>query len=164
MAFIRSGTTVISFAEYQDVVDKDQRLFDENEGLTDQIIEDILVRSTERILAQLKNTEWYRTLALAYGASALTIPSLSPTKIVSNQNDFTDLCVYHALYEYILPKIADFGNENNAEKVKIDFYQQKYSVLFDELIRTANWYDYDGSGAIDTEEFIDVPVNYRRVR
>jgi len=164
MAFILSGTTVLSFAEYQDVVDKDQRLFDENEGLTDQIVEDILIRSTERILAQLKNTEWYRSLAYAYGASALTIPSLSGSKIISNKNDFTDLCVYHALFEYILPKIADFGNENNAEKVKIDFYQQKYSVLFDELIRFAKWYDYDGSGTIDTEEVKDAFVNYQRIR
>ena len=164
MAFITSGSTVLSFAEYQDVLDKDQRLFEQNEGLTDQIVEDILIRSTERILSQLKLTQWYRTLALANGASALTIPSLSASKIVSNKNDFTDLCVYHALYEYILPKIENFGVEDNAEKVKIDYYRAKYSDLFDELIAFGDWYDYDGDGTVETKENKPGFINYQRVR
>lgn len=164
MAFIKSGTTVLSFAEYQDVVDKDQRLFEENEGLTDEVVEDILIRSTERILTQLKNTNWYRQIAFSYGASSLTIPNVSAQKIVGRLNDFTDLCVYHAMFEYILPKIADFGTEDNAERVKIDFYQNKFSVLFDELVTNGDWYDYSGSGTIEDKEKVYVPVNYKRVR
>ena len=39
MAFIRNNGNVISFAEYQDVLDADQRLFDANEGLTDDVVE-----------------------------------------------------------------------------------------------------------------------------
>lgn len=164
MAFIRSGTTILSFAEYQDVVLMDQRLFDENEGLTDEVVEDILIRSTERILTQLKTSKWYRELALAMGASALTIPPVSAVKITSRTNDFTDLAVYYGLYEYILPKIADFGSEDNAERVKIEVYRNKYSKLFDELLADGSWYDYDADGTVELSEFRPVPTNYQRIR
>jgi hypothetical protein len=164
MAFIRSGSTIISFAEYQDVVDLDQRLFEENEGLTDQDVEDILIRSTERILVLLKNTKWYTTLALSQGASALTIPNLSASKIKSRLNDFTDLACYHGLYEYILPKVADFGTENNSERVKIDFYQNKFTTLFDEVVSAGDWYDYSGDGTVSDIEKKPGLVNYQRVR
>lgn len=164
MAFINSGSTVLSFAEYQDVADMDQRLFDENEGLTDEVVEDNLIRSTERILAQFKNTAWYREYALSQGASILTIPSLNPSRIVSRKNDFTDLAVYHSLFEYILPKIADFGQEDNAELAKIGFYREKYSALFDELIVDGSWYDYNGNGTIAASEQRPGVVNYQRVR
>ena len=164
MAFIRSGSNIISFAEYQDVVDLDQRLFEENEGLTDEAVEDILVRSTERILVLLKNTKWYTTLALSQGASVLTIPSLSASKIKSRENDFTDLACYHALFEYVLPKVADFGTENNSERVKIDFYMNKFSMLFDELVSAGDWYDYSGDGLVSDTEKKPGLVNYQRVR
>jgi hypothetical protein len=164
MAFILSGSTVLSFAEYQDVVDMDQRLFDENEGLTDEVVEDILIRSTERILSQLKNTKWYRELALVNGASVLTIPNLNAGKIIARKNDFTDLCVYYAMFEYILPKIADFGIEDNAERVKISVYRDKYTARFDELLLNGDWYDYDASNTIEAKEYRPVPTNYQRVR
>jgi hypothetical protein len=164
MAFIRSGSTIISFAEYQDVVDLDQRLFEENEGLTDQDVEDILIRSTERILVLLKNTKWYTTLALSQGASILTIPNLNAGKIKSRLNDFTDLACYYGLYEYILPKVADFGTENNSERVKIDFYQNKFTTLFDEVVSAGDWYDYSGDGTVSDIEKKPGLVNYQRVR
>jgi hypothetical protein len=164
MAFIRSGTTIISFAEYQDVIDMDQRLFDENEGLTDEVVEDLLIRATERILSQVKNSQWYREYALSQGASILTIPSVNPSKIVSRFNDFTDLAVYYSLYEYILPKIADFGSEDNAERVKIGFYREKYTDLFGELISMGDWYDYDADGVINADELRPGIVNYQRIR
>jgi len=47
MAFITSGTTVLSFATYDDVVDRDQRVFEANEGLTVDVVEDLLIRSTD---------------------------------------------------------------------------------------------------------------------
>lgn len=164
MAFIRSGSSIISFAEYQDVVDLDQRLFEENEGLTDQDVEDILVRATERILVLLKNTRWYTALALSQGASVLTIPGPSASKIKSRQNDFTDLACYYGLYEYILPKVADFGTEDNAERVKIEFYRSKFSTLFDELVSAGDWYDYSGDGTVTVDEKKPGLVNYQRVR
>lgn len=164
MAFIITSNTVLSFAEYQDVVDMDQRLFDENEGLSDEVIEDILIRSTERILSQLKNTYWYRELALSFGASPQAIPGLDPNKIIARRNDFTDLCVYYGLYEYILPKIADFGTESNAEVMKIHFYKEKFTSLFDELQMNGDWYDYDNNGSISVSEFKPVPTNYQKIR
>ena len=64
MAFITNGAgDVISFAEYTDVVQKDQRLFESNvikipeeSGFVDvtEFIEDMLERSTQRILLKLK--------------------------------------------------------------------------------------------------------------
>jgi hypothetical protein len=164
MAFIRSGSTIISFAEYQDVFDTDQRLFDENEGLSDEVVEDALIRATERILSNIKNTHWYREYALSQGASMLTIPNVDPAKIVSRQNDFTDLAVYYAMHEYILPRIADFGSEDNAERVKIGFYREKYSELFGELITMGDWYDYDADGVIRADELRPGVVNYQRIR
>jgi hypothetical protein len=168
MAFIRSGSTIISFAEYQDVYDTDPTLFDENEGLTDDVVENALIRSTERILSQLKNTVWYRTLALQNGASVLTIPALNASKIISRANDFTDLCVYYSLYQYILPKVADFGlmhagSESN-EKAKIGFYHEKFTTLFDELLFNSDWYDYDNGGTIGVKEYKPMPTNYVRIR
>ena len=50
MAFIISNNTVISFADFYDVRDRDQRLFDANEGLTEDVVEGLLIRSTERII------------------------------------------------------------------------------------------------------------------
>ena len=164
MAFIKSGSTVISFAEYQDVLDTDQRLFDENEGLTDEVVEDALIKSTSRILTQFKDTNWYRSLALSNGASALTIPNLNPNRIISKTSEFTELCVYYALATYLLPRVADFGREDNAERIKITFYQDKYSKLFDEILASGDWYDYNGNGSITADEIQPYPVNYQRVR
>jgi len=42
--------------------------------------------------------------------------------------------VDYALYYYILPKIANFGTEDNAERAKIGYYQIKYDSMFAELI------------------------------
>ena len=64
MAFISNGTTKISFAEYQDVVDMDQRLFEANEGLTDDVVESALIRSTDRILTLVRATDWWRSYFL----------------------------------------------------------------------------------------------------
>lgn len=164
MAFIRSGTRVVSFAEYDDCVAMDQRLFEENEGLTIDEVEDILIRSTERVLDILRNSTWYRSLALSQGASVLTIPTPSGSKIISRQNDFTDLCVYYAFFNYILPRVADFGSQDNAERTKIQFYEQKFSSLFNELIADGDWYDYGGNGTVDLTEKRPTVINYQRVR
>ena len=169
MAFITSGTTVLSFAEYTDVEDRDQRLFDQNEGLTVDVIEDLLIRSTERILSLLRSSEWWRDYYVTRDAtltlnSVADIPALDAAKILARQNDFTDLCVYHSMFEYILPKIADFGNEDNAERKKIGFYQQKFNTLFGELITAGDWYDFDNDGSVESTEKSPGYVSLRRVR
>lgn len=168
MAFITSGQTVLSFAEYQDVLDMDQRLFDANEGLTIDVVEDTLIRTTERILTELRATDWWRDYYLDRSNTSIRtradIPALDVTRIIARKRDFTDLCVFKALGEYILPKIADFGTEENAERQKMGYYVQKASALFTELVTAGDWYDFDDDGTITSIEKQPGVVNLRRVR
>ena len=169
MPFISDGTKTISFAEYQDVLDQDQRLFEANDGLTDDVIEPLLVRSTDRILSLIRSTDWWRDLYLQKTSNPIfttkaDVPEVDPDKILARLDDFTELCVMYALWNYILPKIADFSKEDNAERAKIGFYQGKYQFLFDELINSGDWYDLGGDGVITSDE--KYPGNYvlKRIR
>lgn len=169
MAFITENGTVVSFAEFQDVVDKDQRLFEANEGLSDDIVESQLIRATERVLDKFRATDWWRSYYLRRDTTGVfntvaDIPALNPDKILDRQNDFTDLCVYTALSEYILPAIADFGNEDSAERQKMGYYTQKASSLFSELVQSGDWYDFDDSGTISSSEKQPGQYNLKRVR
>lgn len=169
MPFVSNGTTIISFAEYQDVLDQDQRLFEANEGLTDDVIEPLLERSTDRILSLIRATDWWRDLYLQKTAhpqytTRADVPLVDPTKIIERQHDFTELCVMYALWNYILPKIADFSREDNAERAKIGFYQGKYQFLFDELINAGDWYDLDGSGTVESAEKFPGNASLKRIR
>lgn len=169
MAFIEEAGSIVSFAEFQDVVNKDQRLFEANEGLSDDIVEQQLIRATERILAKIRSSDWWRSyyvqrdLTTVYRTVA-DIPEVDPDKIIARQNDFTDLCVYTALAEFILPSIADFGNENNAERQKMGYYVQKSNELYGELITSGDWYDFDNSGTITSNEKQPGQYNLKRVR
>lgn len=169
MAFIEEASTVVSFAEFQDVVNKDQRLFEANEGLSDDIVEQQLIRATERILSKIRSSAWWRSyyvnrdLNTVYKTVA-DIPAVDPDKIIARQADFTDLCVYTALAEFILPSIADFGNENNAERQKMGYYTQKADELFGELITAGDWYDFDADGTIQSDEKSPGQFNLKRVR
>ena len=169
MAFITNGNTTISFAEYQDVVDADQRLFDANEGLTDDLVETQLIRATERILVKFRDSAWWkgyyvnRDNSITYNTVA-DIPSLNINKIIDRQNDFKDLCVFIALSEYILPNIADFGNADSAERQKMGYYTNRAEALFGELITAGDWYDFDGSGAISSAEKSPGLYNLKRIR
>lgn len=169
MAFIKNGTKTISFAEYQDVLDRDQRLFDTNESLSDDVVEPLLQRATERILTKMRSTPWWKTYYVNRSSStnfvtSADIPALDPDRILSRQNDFTDLCVYTALSEFVLPMVADFGTEDNAERQKMGYYTLKAENLFLELITAGDWYDFDGSGAISSTEKDPGVVNLKRVR
>lgn len=169
MAFVTEDNTVISFAEFQDVVDKDSRLFEANEGLSDDAVETQLVRATERILSKLRASAWWRDYyikrdpAIAYNTVA-DIPVLNPNRIKARVNDFTDLCVYTALSEYILPSIADFGNEDSAERAKMSYYIQRSESLFGELITAGDWYDFDNSGTVASGEKSPGQYNLKRLR
>lgn len=159
----------ISFAEYQDVLDMDARVFDSNEGLTDFVVESLLEKSTQRILAIMRNTDWWKTMYIDQTpgfsfTSVADIPALNPSKILARQNDFTDLCVMYSLYYYILPKVADFSNQDNAERAKIGFYQAKFEALLQELVTAGDWYDFDDSGAIASSEKQPGKFSLKRVR
>lgn len=169
MAFLINGTTILSFADYQDVADADQRLFDSNEGLTEDVVEAHLVRATSRILSLFRATSWWRNYFLKRNptvtiGTVADIPALDIDKILGRKEDFTDLCVYYALFNYIFPAIADFGTEENAEKQKISFYQQKYNILFDELTVAGDWYDHDDDGVLESSELQPWQVNLKRIR
>jgi hypothetical protein len=169
MAFIRSGGNTISFAEYSDVTDTDQRLFEANEGLTESVVENHLIRSTARILTEFRSTSWWSELFRRQSPetvlrSAVDIPELNINLVTGRSADFTDLCVYHGLYYYILPNIADFSAEDSAERAKMAYYQQKYQTLFGQLLTLGDWYDFDASGVITSAEKLTGVHNLRRIR
>ena len=99
-----------------------------------------------------------------YFSSVADIPALNPSKIKSRYDDFTDLCVMYCLYYYMLPKVADFSREDNAERAKIGFYQAKFEALFQEMITAGDWYDFDGSGTISSSEKQPGKYSLKRVR
>jgi len=171
MAFITQGNTFFSFADYDDVLAKDSRLFSANEGLTQDVVEEALIRSTQRILDMLRSSSWWKDYYIRQSGSAaqvvygqsISVPPLDPFLILARQNDFTDLCVYYTLSEYLLAKVADFGNQDSAERQKIGFYDTKFRDLFDELIVAGDWYDFTNNGTItDAEKYPYVTNLVRR--
>ena len=169
MPFIIENSTVVSFAEFQDVVQKDQRLFDGNEGLSDDIVEAALIRATERILTKLRASDWWRSYYIKRSTNTTyntvaDIPALDPNRIIARENDFTDLCIYYAMAEQILPIVADFGNEDSAERKKMGYYAQRADALFGELITAGDWYDFDDNGTIASTEKQPGQYNLKRVR
>tara|TARA_R110000868_G_scaffold291803_2_gene552354 strand:+ start:4455 stop:4973 length:519 start_codon:yes stop_codon:yes gene_type:complete len=160
MAFISQGTTFYSFADYDDVVNKDSRLFSANEGLTQDVVEESLIRSTTKILDMLRSSTWWKSYYIRQAGSAATItigqsiqvPALNPFQVKARQGDFTDLCVYYALSEYLLARVADFGNPDSAERQKLGFYNTKFRELYDELIVSGDWYDFTNNGTITEDE------------
>jgi len=182
MGFINpGGSGVIAFAEYEDVILADQRIFEANEiqvpgAYTDleDYVEAQTEKATNRILQLIKNTSWWQRYyaieasdAQRQAAQTLTtldVPLPDPDLILDRQSDFTDLCVYLTLSEFLLPRIADFSAEDNAEYRKIGFYQTKFNKLFEELIADGSWYDFDNSGTITRQEKLPTPTNLRRIR
>ncbi|CAB4153805.1 hypothetical protein UFOVP635_30 [uncultured Caudovirales phage] len=171
MAFIGTNNNVLSFAEYEDVLATDQRLFEANEGLSEVIVEDACVRATDRILTLIRASDWWREYYtrqskgnVSYTSGMISVPAPNPNKILARQADFTDLAVYYALAEILLPKVADFGQGDNAERQKILFYNDKYKALLQELLDAGDWYDFSGDAVITNDEKMPSRHNIVRVR
>lgn len=182
MAFVtNAGGTVISFAEYTDIVQKDQRLLESNEivipaesGFADitEFLEDMLEKSTSRILLKLKASTWWQAYNNYVGNTITDInnlPVVNPNRIdpgnaVGRQQQFTDLCVYYCFKEYLLPLIAQFGGEDDPEVQKIQYYDSKFQDLFNELTSIADWYDADGDGTVQADEKAVTYFRTRRTR
>jgi hypothetical protein len=172
MAFITSGSTVISFAEYEDVLAIDQRLFEANEGFTDVIVEDALVKATTRILNKIRASDWWKNyyisrttdLSSISTRTGYSLPSPVGAKILARRDEFTDLCVYYTLAEYLYPKVADFGNTDSAERQKIGFYDEKFRSMFTDLLNAGDWYDFSGDASIDITEKAPSRQNLVRMR
>ena len=182
MAFIVDGTgAVISFAEYTDVLQKDQRLFEANElkipaesGFADttEFVEDLLEKSTQRILLKIKASTWWQAYN-SYVGNTITdlsaLPNVNPSRIdpgdkLGRRQQFTDLCVYYCFKEYLLPLIADFTSEDSPDVQKIKYYDVKFNQLFEELIAMADWYDFDADGTVQADEKAYSYVPTRRTR
>lgn len=174
MAFIIVGGNVVSYAEAADVKDKDQRVFEANEieftnapdnpANLNEYIEDLTTKATGRINEKIRtDVRWREYLNwTGQGYNINYVPAFNPNYILSRQADFTDLCAYGALYMYILPKVADFGNPESPEVMKITFYEQRFNDLFNELMSNINYYDIDNSGAIDdSEKAVSFPLARR---
>ena len=182
MAFITDGGgNVLSFAEYTDLLQKDQRLLESNiikipaeSGFADvtDFLEDICEKSTDRILLKLKASTWWQSYNAYVGnpiSNLNALPNVNPNLIdpankLNRRQQFTDLCVYYAFAQYILPLIADFGNPESEEVSKITYYDAKFNDLFNELIAIADWYDYDASGTVDADEKAITYARTRRTR
>lgn len=156
MAFRFSGTTFISFATYDDLIQRDQRLFEANENLTEDRIDDFLKLAAARVLTQIRNTTWWRDYAFNQDPDLhrdqRLLPSINPKYIKSRESEFKDLNIYFAFHEYILPYVADFGNPESAEIQKINHYKDSYNKLFTEVIESGDWYDFDQDGTIELKE------------
>jgi len=168
MSFIKITGNTVSFADHDDMLAADQRLFETNEGLTDVIIEDLLTKATGRILTRLRSSEWWMSYYINRSSSSITsladVPALNPNKIVDRQDDFTDYCIAVAMSEYILPRIADFGSADNAEMNKMSYYTQRADKLFAELITAGDWYDFDGNTTVESSEKKPGIYNLKRIR
>lgn len=168
MAFIIENNIVISFAEYSDVKARDQRVFDSNEGLSDDVVETALIRATERILNRFRSSDWWRSYWLKRSSTAIStvadIPALDADRIKSRQNDFTELCVYTAMADYILPQTANFGDEADDDRAKMGWYSNRAEALFGELITAGDWYDFDDDGTVQSDEKSPGHYNLRRYR
>jgi hypothetical protein len=166
MAFIVENSNTVSFAEFTDVTARDQRLFDNNESLTLDFVEDALIRTTDRLLENIKSTEWWQRMYTSRTGSVnrLDIPTPDADRIISRQADFTDLCVYRALADYILPAVADFGDPANAEREKMGYYENRATKLFLELVNSGDWYDFDNDGTVQTVEKSRGRETLKRIR
>jgi len=169
MAFIVDSGSTISFAEYDDVYSTDERLFETNESLTDDKVEEYLIKATTRILNRFRSSEWWRAYYIKNSSSftwtsVADIPELDADRIIDRQSDFTDLCVYTALADYIYPTVADFGSDDDPERNKMGYYQNRAEALFGELITAGDWYDFDDDGSIASSEKSPGAYNLKRVR
>jgi hypothetical protein len=165
MAFIISGGNVVSYAEATNVRDKDQLLFEANEftlaNLPDapptlnDYIEDLTSKATARINQKIRaSSRWREYLGYAGAGyeSIDNIPAFNPNLILSRRSDFTDMCAYYTLKEYLLPRVADFGNPESAEVQKIQYYDTKFNDLFTELLSMMDWYDSNADGTVTDGE------------
>jgi len=156
MAFNYIEEQFISFAVYADVVQRDHRLFEANENLTETIVNDALAKASQRLLTKIQADDWWRAYQFerngSLGGDARLVPAVNPDNIKAREQEFKDLNVSLCLYEYILPSIADFGNETSAEVQKIKHWKESFEDLYKEALEAGDWYDFSADGTISTSE------------
>jgi len=165
MAFIVAGGGVVSYAEALDVRDKDQRVFEANEidftnvpdapANLDEYIEDLATKATDRINTKIRlSRQWREYLGSTGGgySSLENLPDFDPNKIVTHKPMFTDMCAFYVLKEFLLPKVADFGDPESPDVQKIQYYENKFNDYFTELMSDFIYYDADGDGTVENGE------------
>jgi|TARA_B110000459_G_scaffold167314_1_gene185810 hypothetical protein len=175
MAFVtNAGGNVIAYNDAADIRDKDQRVFEANEIVyadapttptsLDEYLEDLSIKAMARINEKVRaSAKWRNYLGYTSNSSLSgnTIPAFNPNKIAGRQADWTDLASYYVLKEYLLPKVADFGDELNSEVQKISYYASKFDDLFTELLDMMDWYDAEGDGLDAKDKLISFRTNRR---
>jgi len=167
MAFIKSNGKLISFATADDLMARDQRLFETNESLTEDVILAHLQRATARILSKLRSSDWWKSYYIKNSTTSIAevdIPQLDGNRIVDRLDEFNSLCIYVGMAEFILPQVADFGSEDNAEFRKMAHYTTQSEKMYNEIIAAGDWYDFDGTGVVTTKEKDPGMYNLKRVR
>ena len=174
MAFQRDAeNNVLAFAEAEDIFNLDQRLFEANEisfaesgtGATTlaEYLDILCQRATDRITTRMQaSPEWasYTSSKNLVDSNSL-LPPVNKNLILGNLQDWTDICASYVFKEYLLPKVADFGNPESSEVNKINFYETKSNELFSEKLAVINWYDADADASITSS---DEMVNFRKNR
>lgn len=149
-----SAGNVVAWASGEDVRDRDQRLFEindvdfswssQNPGNLTEYLDDICKISATRIHSEISTHPGW----LSHQGDA----EFQPDLVLSRHQDFLDLNVCHALSDYVLPKIADFGNPDSSEVNKITYYEARYNRILESLMGRMDWYDTNQDGVIaDTE-------------
>jgi len=178
MAFIIDPGTgdVISYCEAEDIRSTDQRVFEANEfdisnvpdspATVDDYIEDLATRATARINEKIRASHQWRQYLGYIGETvpADAIPPFDSNHIQKRKADFTDMCASYTLKEYILPRIADFGNPESSEVQKIKYHDVRFSDIFEELMQILDWYDFDGDGTVTEAESRIRTTRRRRTR
>ena len=83
MAFISSGGIVISFCDYDDVVERDQRITEANEIVfqpfndLEELVESFAQRSTQKIIYEIKDTDWWKSYFILKDQGQTNVSTLS---------------------------------------------------------------------------------------
>jgi hypothetical protein len=62
------------------------------------------------------------------------------------------MCAFYVLKEFLLPKVADFGDPESPDVQKIQYYENKFNDYFTELMSDFIYYDADGDGTVQDGE------------
>lgn len=167
MAFLTEGGKVVAYATRVDIRDADQRWYKANgfsiENATavppptdqDEYLEDICRKSTARINRMIQAHSHWHSFVVANNLprEGNKLPQIDPNLIHSDRHqDFTDLCVYHAYYEELFPRNMVLSEEQTADQMKMEYYQNKFNQRFSELMSILDWYDIDSDGVVQGDE------------
>lgn len=138
----------MAWATDENLVDYIPDIFDHGESSFDTE----LLRSEDDVVRKIKG-DWWNV--------SHTPSDFDKTKLV--EGEWTRAVVYHALAYYILPKLANFGDEDTFLAMR-DFYESRYAEEMDEVFAAGVSYDFDGDSVINEETEVRRTTQTRLVR